>query len=220
MALTDSMDTANTASAASDLLNSGNMDYMTSALKKGRSSKVLNAISMAGTAAAPATGGLSLLAPAVIGAGQFISGMVNQRKAKSMLPPPNDYMEGNFLGELDRMRKSFATGSAYASKLRELRNIQESTNQGIISAAGGNTGAAITGLARTGSNVASAYGDIAAEGEKRMDTYNSMYGDLLMRMANRRADLGMMQYGQAQEKGAEQRKAGLNTLLQLASVAG
>lgn len=195
-------------------------EYITSVLanKKG-SGKLMKALSMAGTAAAPATGGASLAVPLVIGGAQFLSGVAQQRKAKSMLPPPNDLMEGNFLGELDRMRKSFETGSAYGNQLRQLRNIQQTQNTGIISAAGGNTGAAITGLARTASNIGDAYGNIAEAGEKRMDNYTAMYGDLMSRMAQRRADLDMMQYGQQMEKSAENRKAGLNTMLQVASLA-
>ena len=162
--------------------------------------------------------GTALGASIGAGIGGSIEGIAKERKAKNLLPPPNDYMEANFLGELDRMRKSFDTGSAYTSQLRELRNIQAATNQGIISAAGGQTGAAITGLARTSASMGDAYGKIAAEGEKRMDMYNQMYGSLLGSMAQRRAELQLMQYGQQKQQSAELRKSGLNTLMQLASL--
>lgn len=162
--------------------------------------------------------GTALGAEIGAGLGGTIEGMAKERKAKNFLPPPNDYMESNFLGELDRMRKGFETGSMYNTQRRELQNIQAATNQGIISAAGGNTGSAITGLARTGYNTADAYGKIAGEGEKRMDAYSQMYGGLVSSMAQRRAELQLMQYGQQKEQAAELRKAGLNTLMQLASL--
>src|SRR3972149_1096884 len=97
-----------------------------------------------GTAIAPGVG-------TAVGsaAGSYLEGVIKERGAKKMLPSSEDPMERQFLGELDMRRKSYETGSAYQSQLRELRNIQAGTQAGIMRATAGQIGAAVKGLSET-----------------------------------------------------------------------
>ena len=176
----------------------------------------------AGNAIAPGVGGMigGVVLPAVVGLGESLFGGAKKKKAQGLLPGSEDPMERRRLSELDNMRRTFETGSAYGSQLKQLKNIQANTIKGLTRASAGNTGQLLTSINMAGLNAADAYGKVAGQGTERQDAYNGMYGNLIESMAQRRAALQMQQYTQKATEGAEQQKSGNQTLMSLLGIAG
>jgi len=150
------------------------------------------------------------------GIGTVIEGGVDSKKAQEKLPPSEDPAMRQYLGELDKRRKQFGTGSIYGNKMRQLGNIQSGTQAALATATGGNVGAAVEGMGRAAESIGSAYGGIVENEEVRLGEVEGMYAGLLNTMAQRRAELGMLQYGQKLQTAAEKRKQGMQTLLNIA----
>ena len=160
-----------------------------------------------------------MAAPLIVGGAQDIIGALGKKKAKSYMPGMEDPMERRRLTELDNKRKTFETGSAYASQLKQIRNIQANTITGATRASGGNSGALLNAINNIGLNTADAYAKVAGAGTERQDAYDMQYGGLLDSMAKRRAALQMQNYTQASVDAAEQKKSGNQTLMSLLGIA-
>ena len=68
-----------------------------------------------------------------------------------------------FLEEIKRRRRSFQTGTAFESQIRNIRSAQAGTQQNVLRAAGGSGGAALAGLSRTQLATGAAINDIGQE---------------------------------------------------------
>jgi hypothetical protein len=167
-----------------------------------------------GNAILPGIGGAigGKVLPMVTGAVESIIGGSKRKKAANSLPGAEDPMERRRLTELDNQRKSFETGSAYASQKKELKNVQSNTVRGAVRAGGGNIGATLSAITRIGADAGDTFAKIAGEGERRMDTKDAMYGDMITKMAERRAALQMQDYTQKMQDAGEIKKKG-NQLL-------
>ena len=169
------------------------------------------------------TGGIGLAAlPLLEGGASLISGLVKQHQAsklKQQLDRPDPELQ-KYMGELDRQRKSFESGSAYGHEMRELKNQEASTQRGVIQAAKGNTGSALQAIEQVGLNTGNAYSKIAAQGQERQDRYNEMYGNLVSKMENRKYEENAYEYQQKQADARDAKMKGLQTLLNTASLSG
>jgi len=145
-------------------------------------------------------------------AGKMFSSAIKGKRADKNLPEPIDPLQMGFLNEINELRKSFKTGSGYANQMNELKNIQASTQSGILKAAGGNTGAAISGMARVGRNTQAAFGDIAEAGVQNQMKLLELAGEKTDQIVQRKAELDLMQFGQGKKDSAEQHKAGSNEM--------
>jgi hypothetical protein len=176
---------------------------------------------VAGNAILPGVGGMigQVALPAVVGGVESILGGINKKKAQSYMPGMEDPMERRRLTELDNKRKTFETGSAYASQLKQLKNIQANSVKGATRASNGNTGALLNAISNIGLNAGDAYGKVAAEGTARQDNFDGQYGDMMENMAKRRATLQMQQYTQKSVDASEQKKSGNQTLMGVLALA-
>jgi hypothetical protein len=201
-------------------------DHLIKTMNINPKNDIVNSISsMAGKAAGTAIGGPiggmigSKVLPLVVGGVESIIGGAKKRKARGEMPGPEDNMERRRLGELDNQRRTFETGSAYSNQLKQIRNIQANTVKGLTRVSGGNTGQLLSAINNSGANAADAYGKVAAAGTERQDAYNMQYGDLLSKMASRRAALKMQQYTQDSVDAAEMKKQGNQTLMSYLGIA-
>lgn len=164
-----------------------------------------------------------------IGAGVSIldtlfGGDNGKKKADSLLPSETDPMQLSFFDEMNRKRKSFSTGTAFANDLSQLGETQANTNRGIISAGGGAGGATITGLLRGQMGTNQAYGDITDKAKQYELSYDNMTSKLLEDITNRRLGIQTARYSQAQADARQANQTGLENLFgsstQLGSVLG
>lgn len=133
----------------------------------------------------------------IVGAALSIYGNDKKKKkaeadknaALAMLPPEEDPAQVNFFHEIDRKRKSFADGTAFAGDLARLGEVDANVRRGIISASGGAGGAAISGMIRSKRATQDEFGKILGEGRKMEFAYNQFGADLLDRIAQRRMDI-------------------------------
>lgn len=177
--------------------------------------------SAAGGLAGAAGGALSMstpILPLVEGGIGLVSSFIKQKQANKLkeqlsMPDPN---LSKFMGEIDRQRKSFESGSAYGAEIKELKNQQAATNEGITRLAKGNTGSALMAMSLSGLNTNRAYSDIAAKGEERKSMYDQMYGNMIQRLEQRKYEQNMDFYNQAN---IDARDARVKALQQLTNAA-
>ena len=179
----------------------------------GVSSLLLQGLGGAGGAAIPAL-------PLIEGGVSLIGGLIKQNQAsklKAQTDRPDPELS-KYMGEIDRQRRSFASGSAYNQEMRELKNQQSATQLGVLRAAKGNTGAALNAIQQVGLNTQLGYGKIAAQGQARQDEYSQMYGSLLQRMEERKHAEAIDTYNQKNIDARDQKVKGLQTLLNTAAL--
>lgn len=140
--------------------------------------------------------------------GKLFASGIKDKRAKASLPEREDPLQRGFLDEINALRSQFETGSAYNRQIRQLKNIEAATQSGLIKAAGGGTGALISGLARAGRGTQEAYGDIAAAGDARADNLLEMAIGQGDKIVQRKAELDLMQYGQEAGDSAQLFKGG------------
>lgn len=141
-----------------------------------------------------------------------------KNQATGLIPPEQDPAMATYLNQIDRQKRTFETGSAYAAQMRELKNQQSATQQGIVKTAGGNSGAAISGLSRAQQNTGDTYGKIVAQGTQRQDEYQQMYGNMLQDISNRRLGIQMMKYSQAEQDARQNQANTSQSLMNLMAV--
>lgn len=165
-----------------------------------------------------ASAGLSMAVPAlplVEGGIGLITSFIKQNKAnkaKEQLNMPDPHL-AKFMGEIDRQRKSFESGSAYGSEIKELKNQQAATNEGITRLAKGNTGSALMAMSLSGLNTNRAYGDIAAKGEQQKGMYDQLYGNMVEKLEQRKYEQNMDTYNQANIDARDSRVKSMQQLL-------
>jgi len=177
----------------------------------------------AGGSEALSLGGMAVPGlPLAVGGIELISGLMKGNKAnqaKEALNAPDPEMD-KYMSEIDRQRKSFETGSGYAQEIKQLKNQQSATQEGVLRAAKGNTGSALAAIEQVGLNTGMGYGKIAAQGQERQDKYSEMYGGLVQKMNDRKYAQNMDEYNQANIDARDSKIKGLQTLLNTAGLAG
>ena len=161
-------------------------------------------------------GGMKLAQTAVgtgIGAGQIFSGMQKKKKAENLFPFQEDPEMRSYLNDINRQKKSFNTGTAFAESLKELKEQQALTQKGILSASGGSSGAAMAGLSKTQKNVGDIFGRIAEKGMEQENFLNQMYGNILGTMSQRKLELNLLKYNQSMTEAADLMKHGQSNLM-------
>jgi hypothetical protein len=119
-----------------------------------------------------------------------------QTKAQSEIPSLVDPQMQGYLDDVNRQRKSFNTGTAFSQQLNDLKSSEALTDKGILKAAGGGTGAAISGLSRVHMGTGKMFGDIAQQGIQETNYLDSLYGKTLGDMSQRSLSIQMMKYNQ------------------------
>lgn len=148
------------------------------------------------------------------GAGQLISGLISGGKGQQAGPPSEDPELRRFLNEIDRRRKTFETGAAFQVGKRELRQQQAATQQGILRASGGASGAAISGLARSQRGTQTAFNELIGRGEARQDQMTQLFGNVLNRIAQRRLELSLAEQAKQEARQASSQRQGTANILQ------
>lgn len=144
----------------------------------------------------------------VMGIGQLIGGAVQNSKANKMVPSETDPTQTAMVDVFRKMRKTYQTGSE-ASSYRNTINEGLATNASRIAMmSGGNTGAAISGLAGAQAASQDAYGSIASNLEKNRIQALAMEDQQIDDIAQRRLDIQMMKYLQKKTNAMSNIKSG------------
>lgn len=177
----------------------------------------------AGGSAALNLGGMAVPGlPLAMGGIELISGLIKQNKAnqaKQQLNAPDPTLD-KYMSELDRQRKSWESGSGYSQEIKQLRNQEAASQEGVLRAAKGNTGSALAAIEQVGLNTSMGYGKIAAQGQERADKYSEMYGGLVQKQNDRKYAQNMDEYNQNNIDARDSKIKGLQTLLNTAGLSG
>ena len=158
----------------------------------------------AGTVLLP---GLGTTAGASLGAGlgQSIQGAVQKKKAKAMLPPPEDVGERALLNTLRRQKQAIATGTASMDKTNALKGALKTFTKNSFSTGGVNQGAYNAMLNQGIANI--------TEGTAQQTAQNlSEQRQLATQMANLKNDRTFLQRNEQMADAAENQKAGFQNL--------
>jgi hypothetical protein len=159
----------------------------------------------AGTVLLP---GLGTTAGASLGAGlgQSIQGAVQKKKAKGMSPPPEDVGERSLLNTLRRQQQMTSTGTGSMDKVNAVKGSLKTLMKNSFNAGGQvNQGA-------YGAMLNQAMGNIAEQSAQQTAQNFAQQGQLVKDMANRKADLTLLQRNEQMADAAENQKAGFQNL--------
>lgn len=141
-----------------------------------------------------------------LGAGQMITGAIQKKKAKSMLPSPEDVGERALLNTLRRRQQALTTGTAYNPQIAAGRQMAKSLAKSSFNAGGPvNQGMYSNLMSQTMGNIAQQTGQELAQ-------TLGQQGQLVKDMANRKADLTLLQRNEMMADAASNRKAGFQNL--------
>lgn len=141
-----------------------------------------------------------------VGAGQMIAGAIQKKKAKSMLPSPEDVGERALLNTLRRRQQAITTGTAYNPQVAAGRQMAKSLAKSSFNAGGPvNQGVYSSLMSQTMGNIAQQTGQELAQNLGQQ-------GQLTTQMANRKADLTLLQRNEMMADAASNRKAGFQNL--------
>jgi hypothetical protein len=136
-----------------------------------------------------------------------------KKEAASAMPGFYDPQQMSFLSELNQKRRSLDTGSGYAAGMNAIGATTAGTDNGILSAGGGNVGGTMQALLSAQRNAGDAQNQVLANGEQQNMKYNSMYGELLDKVAGRKYQLQMQKHSELMAQWAQQHKAGMSNLM-------
>jgi hypothetical protein len=139
------------------------------------------------------------------GAGQLIQGAIQKKKAKSMLPSPEDVGERALLNTLRRRQQAITTGTAYNPQMAAGRQMAKSLSKNAFAAGGPvNQGMYSNLMSQTMNNITQQSGqELQNLGQQ---------GQLVKDMANRKADLTLLQRNEMMADAAQNEKAGFQNL--------
>lgn len=141
-----------------------------------------------------------------VGAGQMIAGAVQKKKAKAMLPSPEDVGERALLNTLRRRQQALATGTAYNPQVAAGQQMAKALTKNAFNAGGQvNQGMYSNLMSQT-------MGNIAQQTSQDIAQNLAQTGQLIKDMANRKADLTLLQRNEMMADAAENRKAGFQNL--------
>ena len=167
----------------------------------------------AGTVLLP---GLGTAAGASLGAGlgQSIQGAAQKKKAKGMLPTPEDVGERALLNTLRRRQQALSTGTAYNPQITAGKQMAKSFAKNSFNAGGPVNMGAYSGL------MSQTLGNITQQTSQDMAQALNQEGQLVKDMANRKADLTLLQRNEQMADAAENQKAGFQNLSSALQPAG
>jgi hypothetical protein len=140
------------------------------------------------------------------GLGQTIQGAVQKKKAKGMLPPPEDVGERALLNTLRRRQQALSTGTAYNPQITAGKQMAKSFAKNSFNAGGPVNMGAYSGL------MSQTLGNITQQTSQDMAQALNQEGQLVKDMANRKADLTLLQRNEQMADAAENQKAGFQNL--------
>ncbi len=137
-----------------------------------------------------------------VGAGQMALGAIQKKKAKSMLPSPEDVGERALLNTLRRRQQALSTGTAYNPQAVAGQQMAKSMQRNAFAAGGPvNMGTYSNLMSQT-------MGNIAQQTSKDIADTLGQQGQLATQMANRKADLTLLQRADKNAKAADLTKSG------------
>jgi hypothetical protein len=140
------------------------------------------------------------------GLGQSIQGAFQKKKAKAMLPPPEDVGERALLNTLRRRQQALSTGTAYNPQITAGKQMARSLAKNSFNAGGQVNQGAYSGL------MSQTLGNITQQTSQEMAQALNQEGQLVKDMANRKADLTLLQRNEQMADAAENQKAGFQNL--------
>lgn len=142
-------------------------------------------------------------------------------RADSAFPDLVDPSQAAFLSELGQKRKSLDTGSAFATGMQNIDASQAGTNNSIVQASGGDTGATMQALLQGQRVAGDSKNAVLAQGQNQQLAYTQMYQGMLDQIAARKLQLQMQRSQQAQaEWAAKQKSASQNLMTGIAGFSG
>lgn len=140
------------------------------------------------------------------GLGQSLQGAIQKKKAKAMLPSPEDVGERALMNTLRRRQQALATGTAYNPQAVAGQQMAKSMQKNAFAAGGPvNMGMYSNLMSQTMGNISQQTSQDMAQGLAQM-------AQLTTGMANRKADLTLLQRNEMQADAAENQKAGFQNL--------
>jgi hypothetical protein len=140
------------------------------------------------------------------GLGQTVQGAIQKKKAKSMLPSPEDVGERALLNTLRRRQQAITTGTAYNPQMAAGRQMAKSLSKNAFAAGGPvNQGMYSNLMSQTMNNITQQSGQELAQ-------VLGQQGQLVKDMANRKADLTLLQRNEMMADAAQNEKAGFQNL--------
>jgi hypothetical protein len=140
------------------------------------------------------------------GLGQSLQGAIQKKKAKSMLPSPEDVGERALMNTLRRRQQALATGTAYNPQAVAGQQMAKSMQKNAFAAGGPvNMGMYSNLMSQTMGNISQQTSQDMAQGLAQM-------AQLTTGMANRKADLTLLQRNETMADAAENQKAGFQNL--------
>ena len=122
-----------------------------------------------------------------VGAGQMALGAIQKKKAKAMLPSPEDVGERALMNTLRRRQQALATGTAYNPQAVAGQQMAKSMQKNAFAAGGPvNMGMYSNLMSQT-------MGNISQQTSQDMAQNLGQQGQLATQMANRKADLTLLQ---------------------------
>lgn len=124
-------------------------------------------------------------------------------KADAAMPELVDPGQAAFLSELQAKRRSIDTGADFAAGMQAIDSTNAGTNDALVRSAGGDAGGTIQALLQSERVAGDSKNNVLAQGQQQQMQYNSMYGNLLNDMSQRRLELQLMQSQQARAEWAK-----------------
>lgn len=120
----------------------------------------------------------------------FYRGRKEQKLADASKPPLVDQGEASFLQDIQNRRNNIDTGVGYASAEREADQLTANTQQNILRASGGDSGAAINGLLLAARMGGQQYNQSAVTQQAQQQNFlTSTAGTLVGKIADRKLQL-------------------------------
>lgn len=160
-----------------------------------------------GTIGAGATGGLSEVVPAAIGATQAIVGEVKKKRADAMLPANEDPEQRAMLNYVSRRRRAFDTGTANNQDRAAIRQAMQSGISSSFKYGAGSRGLNamnqmyLQGIGNLNSTAATASLELAKQQSVMLD-----------KIAQRKLELQMQRYDTEQARAAQMLSEGKRNL--------
>jgi hypothetical protein len=140
------------------------------------------------------------------GLGQTIQGAVQKKKAQAMLPPPEDVGERALLNTLRRRQQALSTGTAYNPQITAGKQMAKSFAKNSFNAGGPVNMGAYSGL------MSQTLGNITQQTSQDMAQNLNQQGQVVKDMANRKADLTLLQRNEMKADSAQNEQAGFQNL--------
>jgi hypothetical protein len=140
------------------------------------------------------------------GLGQTIQGAIQKKKAKSMLPSPEDVGERALLNTLRRRQQALTTGTAYNAQIAAGKQMAKSLSKNAFAAGGPVNQGMYSNL------ISQTMGNITQQTGQELAQTLGQQGQLVKDMANRKADLTLLQRNEMMADAAQNEKAGFQNL--------